>query len=567
MVGNPRSTFTLALRPKLGYTRRMTRTRTILVTSALPYANGSIHLGHLVEYIQTDIWVRFQRLLGNNCTYVCADDAHGTPIMISARNQGITPQALIAAMHAEHSADFAEFQVEFDVYSSTDSAENKALAEQVYLAAKASGYIEVRSVTQMYCTQDQMFLPDRFIRGECPSCHKADQYGDSCEHCSATYSPTELIDPKCSVCGQKPELRASEHYFFALSKLEPFLKDWLTKSDLRSELKNKLAEWFEAGLKDWDISRDAPYFGFQIPGTTDKYFYVWMDAPIGYMAATQTWCAKSGQDFDAIWKTGNTEIHHFIGKDILYFHAMFWPAMLHVAGFKTPDQIHVHGFLTVNGEKMSKSRGTFIKARTYLNHLRPAYLRYYYASKLAGTAEDLDLNMEDFVFKVNADVINKYINIASRTASIITKKCDGKLGTVDADGMALIQEIQSQFDAIAVQYDQLNFHEAMKMIMRLADAANKFINDTAPWDVAKTDLDRAQNLCTAAINAFRLLTILLKPVLPDVAATVETWLGGAALTWESRTVILQNQQIEPYQRLGDRIDPAHVEALLAESSV
>lgn len=544
----------------------MTARRKILVTSALPYANGSIHLGHLVEYIQTDIWVRFQRLVGNDATYVCADDAHGTPIMISARNQGITPQELIAKMHAEHTADFAEFQVQFDVYSSTDSAENKMLAEQVYLAAKQKGYIEVRSIRQMYCPQDQMFLPDRFIRGECPSCHKPDQYGDSCEHCSATYSPTDLIEPKCSICGSKPELRDSEHYFFALSKLEGFLKQWLAESELRDELKKKLAEWFEDGLKDWDISRDAPYFGFQIPGTTDKYFYVWMDAPIGYMAATQKWCQNAGKSFDDIWKNGDVEIHHFIGKDILYFHAMFWPAMLHVAELKTPDQIHVHGFLTVNGEKMSKSRGTFIKARTYLNHLRPAYLRYYYASKLSGTVEDLDLNLEDFVFKVNADVINKYINIASRTASIITKKCDGKLGALDEDGRALVNEIQGHFDAVALQYDQLNYHEAMKIIMRGADTANKFINDSAPWDVAKTDLVKAQSLCTAAINAFRLLTIMLKPVLPDVAEMVETWLGGDVLNWESQNTILVNSAIEPYQRLGDRIEVSQIESLLAESA-
>jgi len=535
--------------------------RQILVTSALPYANGSIHIGHLVEYIQTDIWVRFQKLRGNQCIYVCADDTHGTPIMMRAKSEGITPEVLIANMHAEHKADFAQYLIEFDNYYSTNSPENQQLSEAIYLAAKDQGYIEIKEIQQYFCPTDQMFLPDRFIKGECPRCHAMDQYGDSCENCAATYSPTDLMNPRCQTCGTAPILKSSEHHFFRLSAFTDRLKQWLDADHVKQEIKNKLAEWFETGLQDWDISRDAPYFGFKIPGTDDKYFYVWLDAPVGYLASTQNWCASHSADFDEIWKNGNFEIHHFIGKDILYFHALFWPAMCWAGGYKTPDKLHIHGFLTVNGEKMSKSRGTFIKASDFARVVNPEYLRYYYAAKLMATVEDLDLSFQDFTFKVNADVVNKFVNIASRTTSVLHKKCGGVLSTPDADGLALLQQTQAAAPSIAEHYENLEYLKATKEIMALADAANKYINDKAPWDVAKTDVVLACQICTSALNAFRILAIYLKPILPGIVMEVETLLGIPPLTWQDVTTTISNCPIQPYVRLAERIDEAVLVAL------
>ena len=537
-------------------------TRRILVTSALPYANGSIHIGHLVEYIQTDIWVRFQKLIGNTCHYMCADDTHGTPIMLSAKKQGITPQALIAAMRIEHLADFADFHVEFDNYHSTDSIENQELAEYIFCQAQQKGAIEEQTIEQYFCPSCQIFLPDRLIRGTCPSCKAEDQYGDSCEHCSSTYRPTELISPKCAECSAGPILKTSSHFFFKLSKFTDVLHKWIHEGHVRTEITNKLEEWFKKGLQDWDITRDEPYFGFKIPGSTDKYFYVWMDAPVGYIAATKNWCDKSGVSFDDIWKNGQYEIHHFIGKDILYFHALFWPAMLMVSDFVTPTKVNIHGFLTVNGEKMSKSRGTFIKARKYLDHLNPEFLRYYYAAKLSASVEDLDLSLQDFVFKVNSDVINKVVNIGSRLGAIITKKLIGHLSTPEEEGLALLQTMRQMTPAIEQYYETLDYHKAMRDIMQIADMANKYINDKAPWDLVKTDPSLAAQVCTTGLNALRLITILLKPVLPVLTVKIESFLNISPLRWEDLSTLLEHHTVSPFEKLADRIDLAQAEQIL-----
>ncbi|HPX89002.1 MAG TPA: methionine--tRNA ligase, partial [Methylophilaceae bacterium] len=440
--------------------------RKILVTSALPYANGSIHLGHLVEYIQTDIWVRFQKMQGHAVHYVCADDTHGTPIMLRAEKEGVTPEALIEAVHKEHSADFKDFLVEFDNYYSTNSSENKTLSQDIYRKLKASGKIATKTIEQFFDPVKNMFLPDRFIKGECPKCHAKDQYGDSCEVCGATYNPTELINAYSAVSGAAPIRKETEHYFFKLSECESFLKDWTRSGTLQGEAANKMGEWFESGLNDWDISRDAPYFGFEIPDAPGKYFYVWLDAPIGYMASFKNLCDKQGLNFDEYWqKDSKTELYHFIGKDILYFHALFWPATLEYSGHRKPTQIFAHGFLTVNGEKMSKSRGTFITARSYLDHIKnPEYLRYYYAAKLNSTMEDIDLNLEDFVARVNSDLVGKYINIASRTAGFINKRFDGKLKP--SENNAIVAEIKAAATAVAEAYAEREYGKALREIMR-----------------------------------------------------------------------------------------------------
>ncbi len=537
-------------------------TRKILVTSALPYANGSIHLGHLVEYIQTDIWVRFQKMRGNQCYYMCADDTHGTPIMLSARKHGIEPTQMVESVHQEHFADFKGFNIEFDNYYTTNSPENKELSEYVYLQAKGKGKIYEQEIEQYYCNTDEIFLPDRMIEGVCPNCQAENQYGDSCEVCSATYSPTELIEPACTLCGSKPVLRKSNHHYFKLSDFEEFLKKWVGEDHIRLEIRNKLNEWFERGLKDWDISRDEPYFGFKIPGTEDKYFYVWMDAPIGYMATTKNWCDSKGFDFDEIWRSGEYELHHFIGKDILYFHTLFWPAMLDIAGFKTPDRVNVHGFLTVNGEKMSKSRGTFIKARTYLDHLDPELLRYYYAAKLGPDVNDIDLNMKDFVFKVNSDVVGKVVNIGSRVSKIVTKSLGGKISAPDEQGEKILAGIRAIADKVAVFYEELDYGKAMKEIMLQADIVNKYINDMEPWSVVKEDEVAAASICATALNSLFLLTILLKPVLPKIAEGVETFLNVDSLSWDSLLKTISNHQINPYQRLAERIDNEKVAKIL-----
>lgn len=542
--------------------------RKILVTSALPYANGSIHLGHLVEYIQTDIWVRFQKMQGHAVHYVCADDTHGTPIMLRAEKEGVTPEALIDAVHKEHSQDFADFLVEFDNYHSTNSAENKELSQNIYKALKANGKIASKTIEQYFDPVKNMFLPDRFIKGECPKCHAKDQYGDSCEVCGATYSPTELINPFSAVSGATPVRKETEHYFFKLSECSDFLREWTRSGTLQAEAANKMTEWLgEAGenkLSDWDISRDAPYFGFEIPDAPGKYFYVWLDAPIGYMASFKNLCAKKGLDFDEYWaKDSKTELYHFIGKDILYFHALFWPATLEYSGYRKPTQVFAHGFLTVNGEKMSKSRGTFITARSYLEHVKnPEYLRYYYAAKLNGTMEDIDLNLEDFVARVNSDLVGKYINIASRTAGFIAKRFANQLLAPSKN--AVISEMRAAANVISEAYVNRDFARALREIMKQADAANGFVAEAAPWVIAKdTSRDaELQQVCSDALEMFRLLTIYLKPVLPKIAAEIEVFLNVQPLVWEAiNTPLYEQQVINEYAHLITRIDPKQIEAM------
>ncbi|MBF0142651.1 MAG: methionine--tRNA ligase [Magnetococcales bacterium] len=542
--------------------------RRILVTSALPYANGSIHLGHLVEAIQTDIWVRYHRLRGRDCRYVCADDTHGSPIMISAQRQGISPEALVTRMHEEHLADFAGFAIQFDNYYSTNSPENRQLSEEVYRKLKAAGHIYTERVRQAYCPKDGMFLPDRFIRGTCPRCGARDQYGDACEACGATYSPLELGDAGCSLCGSAPEERESEHYFFRLENFTDFLRSWTRSGALQTEMINKLEEWFAAGLKSWDISRDGPYFGFEIPDAPGKYFYVWLDAPIGYMASTRNLCERLGLDFEAYWRRDDvSEVYHFIGKDILYFHTLFWPAMLEGAGFRKPTAVFAHGFLTVNGAKMSKSRGTFINARDYLAHLDPEYLRYYYATKLTPRVDDLDLSLDDFILKVNSDLVGKVVNLASRTAGFLEKRFGGCLAAVYPDDEGLFARFVDAGDELAELYESREYGQAMRRIMGLADAANRFVEDRAPWLLAKDPGKKAQLLdaCSVAINLFRLLLTYLKPVLPATSARVEAFLQAGELSWEGRREPLVGHTVGRFSHLMVRVDPKKVEAMLQAS--
>lgn len=538
--------------------------RKILVTSALPYANGSIHLGHLVEYIQTDIWVRFHKMQGHHVHYVCADDTHGTPIMLRAEKEGITPETLIDNVHKEHSADFSEFLVQFDNYYSTNAPENKELSQSIYKKLKAAGKISTKTIEQFYDPVKNMFLPDRFIKGECPKCHAKDQYGDSCEVCGATYNPTELINAYSAVSGAAPVRKETEHYFFKLSECEQFLKDWTRSGTLQGEAANKMGEWFENGLNDWDISRDAPYFGFEIPDAPGKYFYVWLDAPIGYMASFKKLCTDNGLNFDEYWaKDSQTELYHFIGKDILYFHALFWPATLEFSEHRKPTQIFAHGFLTVNGEKMSKSRGTFITARSYLDHIKnPEYLRYYYAAKLNSTMEDIDLNLEDFVARVNSDLVGKYINIASRTAGFINKRFAGQLNPSAHN--AVVSEIKASANVIAESYTEREYGKALREIMRLADVANGFVAEKAPWVMAKQEGQDAalQEVCSDALEMFRLLTLYLKPVLPKLAGEIEQFLNIAPLSWDAVATSLTTQhRINAYEHLITRVDTKQIEAM------
>ncbi len=528
-------------------------TRQLLVTSALPYANGDIHIGHLVEYIQTDIFVRFQQLIGNKCTYICADDTHGTPIMINAKKQGISPEALIATFHQKHQNDFKTFNIQFDYYGSTHTQENQRLAEKIYNAAKTINAIECRTVDQLYDPKENMFLPDRFVKGTCPKCKAENQYGDSCDKCSETYSPQELINPYSTLSGETPITKSSEHYFFKVSQFQNIIKSWLDTNPIRQEIKNKLQEWFDIGLKDWDISRDEPYFGFKIPNTKNKYFYVWVDAPIGYISTTQIWAKQHQVDYLTFWKNDNVEIHHFIGKDILYFHTLFWPAMLHIGGYNLPTKINIHGFLTVNGEKMSKSKGTFITARDFAKQFKPEFLRYYYASKLSGSSEDIDLNLTDFMHKINADVLGKFINIASRLGGILHKHCQGKLTTIDPNGKSLIQTIQDQQKKIETHYNDLALNKAMMTIMTCADHTNKYIDENTPWSVAKENPDKAAQIITTGLNACRLIALYLKPVLPEIVNGIETFLNSNPFLWKDATHILENHSINPYAHLAERI--------------
>lgn len=538
--------------------------RKILVTSALPYANGSIHLGHLVEYIQTDIWVRFQKMQGHTVHYVCADDTHGTPIMLRAEKEGITPETLIDNVHKEHSADFAGFLVGFDNYYSTNAPENKELSQGIYKKLKAAGKIATKTIEQFYDPVKNMFLPDRFIKGECPKCHAKDQYGDSCEVCGATYNPTELINAYSAVSGAAPVRKETEHYFFKLSECEQFLREWTRSGTLQGEAANKMGEWFENGLNDWDISRDAPYFGFEIPDAPGKYFYVWLDAPIGYMASFKKLCNDQGLDFDEYWKQDSTtELYHFIGKDILYFHALFWPATLEFSGHRKPTQIFAHGFLTVNGEKMSKSRGTFITARSYLEHIKnPEYLRYYYAAKLNSTMEDIDLNLEDFVARVNSDLVGKYINIASRTTGFINKRFDGRLNPTANN--PVVAELKSAASMLAESYEARDYGKALREIMRLADLANGYVADKAPWVIAKQEGQDAllQQVCSDALEMFRLLTLYLKPVVPKLAAEIELFLNIAPLSWQDvESSLAVEHAINAYEHLITRVDIKQIEAM------
>jgi methionyl-tRNA synthetase len=539
----------------------------LLVTSALPYANGPIHLGHLVEYIQTDIWVRYWRLRGRDVIYLCADDTHGTPIMLRARDEGITPEQLIERVWEEHRRDFDRFQVQFDNYYTTHSEENRHLSGAIYRTLRDNGHIAEREIEQAYCETDQMFLPDRYIRGICPRCGAEDQYGDACEVCSAAYTPQDLKEPYCVQCGAAPVLRKSRHLFFRLADFTEPLRQWVEGGHVQEEIANKLREWFEAGLREWDISRDAPYFGFEIPDEPGKYFYVWLDAPIGYMASCLDWCKRQGGDFDQYWKREqDSEVYHFIGKDIVYFHALFWPAMLLGSGHRTPTRLCVHGFLTVNGEKMSKSRGTFINAETYLRHLDTQYLRYYYATKLNARVEDLDLNFDDFLSRVNADLVNDTANIPSRVLAILHKNCGGQLSQLDDAGRALVQRLRDRKNALARLYEEREFAQVTRTLNEMAKEINTFLQEHKPWQSAKEgNLAQAGIACTGALNAYKIVATLIQPILPAFGSKLAEVLGIPALTWEGLDQVHENQAVQPYQRLVDRVERAKIDKIIEES--
>ncbi|MBQ7234805.1 MAG: methionine--tRNA ligase [Kiritimatiellae bacterium] len=538
----------------------MAEKRKIVVTSALPYANGDIHLGHLVEYIQTDFWVRFQKLRGHDCVYVCADDTHGTPVMIRARKEGITPEELIARSHAEHLRDFGDFQIAFDNYYTTNSPENKELSEKIFAAMEASGAVTKRSSPQLYCEHCRMFLPDRFVKGTCPKCGASNQYGDSCDSCGATYGAEELGGPVCTTCGATPVVRDTEHLYFELEPQHDYLEKWIP-GHTTSDVSNKLLEWFKEPLRGWCISRDAPYFGFEIPGHPGKFFYVWVDAPIGYIASL-----KNLGRFD-MWNDPEAELYHFIGKDIIRFHCLFWPGMLHAAGFKTPNKVFVHGFLTVNGEKMSKSKGTFVNARTYLDNLPPEALRYYYAAKLGGTTDDMDLNLADFVQRVNSDLVGKITNIASRGGQMLQKRLEGRLGRLDEEGRALVEKCRAASETIAKFYEDRRFNQVVVEVCRLADAANEYFDRREPWKTVKTDAEATRTTLTAALNAFRMIAIYLKPVLPVYAEKAMKLFGETEWTWASLDTTREDCTLGAYEYLASRIETAQVEAMVAAAKV
>lgn len=543
-----------------------TSQRKILVTSALPYANGPIHLGHMLEYIQTDIWSRYQKLRGHECHYICADDAHGTPIMLKAQQLGIAPEDMIAQVNKEHQQDFADFNIAFDNYHSTHSDENRVLASDIYLKLRANGYIKSKSISQLFDPEKSMFLPDRFVKGTCPKCKSPEQYGDNCDACGATYSPTELINPKSAVSGAIPVMKDTEHFFFDLPAFEGMLKEWTRSGALQVEMANKLDEWFEQGLQQWDITRDAPYFGFEIPDAPGKYFYVWLDAPIGYMGSFKNLCDKRPElSFEEFWgKDSTAEVYHFIGKDIVYFHSLFWPAMLHGSGYRQPNSVYAHGYVTVNGAKMSKSKGTFIKARTYLDHLDPEYLRYYYAAKLSSRIDDLDLNLEDFAQRVNSDLVGKLVNLASRTAGFITKRFDGKLAKIN--DTTLTEAFLAKQEVIAEFYEGREYGKAMREIMALADIANGFVADAAPWQMVKHDdqQEAAHQVCSNALNLFRILVTYLKPVLPRLAQDVEAFFQ-LPLTWNALNQDLAGHEIAPFKAMMQRVELDKVNAMVADS--
>ena len=540
--------------------------RKILVTCALPYANGAIHLGHMLEHIQADIWVRFQRMRGHHVHFVCADDAHGTPIMLNADKLGITPEQLIEQAKADHIRDFQGFNISFDNYHSTHSEENREITAEIYNKLNAAGFIKTKTISQLFDPEKNMFLPDRFVKGTCPNCGAEDQYGDNCEVCASTYSPMDLLNPRSAVSGAAPIVKESEHFFFDLPAFEGMLKDWTRSGTLQPEIANKMQEWFESGLQQWDISRDAPYFGFPIPGTKDKFFYVWLDAPIGYMASFKNLCQREGLDFNEFWAEDSTaELYHFIGKDIVYFHSLFWPAMLQGAGFRKPTNVFAHGYVTVDGAKMSKSRGTFIQASTYLNHLDPECLRYYYAAKLNDRIEDLDFNLDDFVQRVNTDIVNKLVNLASRNAGFIAKRFDGKLASTLED-TALFNEFTAQAEQIANYYEQREYNKAIREIMALTDKANKYIDEKAPWVLAKEEGKESelQAVCSMGIELFRILMSYLKPVLPQLAERAESFLQ-TELRWDNIAQPLHNHQLAPFKALFSRLDKKQIDAVVDET--
>lgn len=541
--------------------------RTLLVTSALPYANGSIHLGHLVEHIQTDIWVRFQRLQGHTVHYFCADDTHGTPVMLAAKSRGLTPEAMVDLAHAEHEADLKGFRVEHDLYYSTHSPETRDIASDLYRRLKSQGLITIRAIEQYYDPVEGMFLPDRFIKGTCPRCHAKDQYGDNCEVCGASYSPTDLIDARSALSGAPPERRFSEHHFLRLGECEAFLKQWTRSGTIPEEAANKLEEWFKTGLTDWDISRDAPYFGFEIPDAPGKFFYVWLDAPIGYMGTFKKLSELQGLDFDAGWQADSSwELYHFIGKDILYFHALFWPALLHQTGLRTPTQLFVHGFLTVNGQKMSKSRGSFITARHYLERLDPEYLRYYLAAKLNGSMEDIDLNLDDFCARVNSDLVGKYANLASRSAGFISKRFAGQLASIlTPEQTQLVDSFRAAAPSIAQSYAARDTSRVIRDIMQWADLANQYVDQHKPWELARDPLreEELQQVCTTILELFQLLTLYLKPIVPDITQRAEAFLGITSHNWEMAVNNrLLGKTIQPYAHLVSRADPVRIKELV-----
>lgn len=553
----------------------MTTKRKLLVTSALPYANGNIHLGHMVEHIQTDVWVRFQKMRGHECHYVCADDTHGTPVMLAAQKKGITPEDMIAQVREEHLADFTGFGIGYDNYYTTHSEENRELSSTIYQALKNNGKIVSRTIEQLFDPEKNMFLPDRFVKGECPSCHAQDQYGDNCEVCGATYNPTELIKPFSAISGATPVLKESEHFFFRLGECEDYLKEWTAGSStladgrvqphLQAEALNKMNEWIEGGLQDWDISRDAPYFGFEIPDAPGKYFYVWLDAPIGYLAAFKNLCARTGVDFDNYLKADtDTEMYHFIGKDILYFHALFWPATLKFAGLRAPTGVFAHGFLTVDGQKMSKSRGTFITAKSYLDEgLNPEWMRYYIAAKLNSRIEDIDLNLQDFIARVNSDLVGKYINIASRAAGFVHKRFEGKLA--DVASSELLKQLQDASETLAQGYEDREYAKVLREVMALTDVVNEYVDANKPWELAKQEGQEArlQQVCSELINAFRILTVYLSPVLPKLSAAVAEFLNTDAFTWaDSTTSLPAGHTINKYNHLMQRIEPEQIDKLI-----
>ena len=568
----------------------MAEKRKIVVTSALPYANGDIHLGHLVEYVQTDFWVRFQKLRGNECVYICADDTHGTPIMIRARKEGISPEELIARSHATHLKDFSDFQIRFDNYYSTNSPENKELSERIYSAAERQGFITRKTTPQLYCEHCQMFLPDRFVKGTCPKCGATGQYGDSCDKCGSTYGAEELGSPVCTTCGATPVVKDSEHLYFELEPQHDYLEKWIP-GHTTSDVSNKLLEWFKEPLRGWCISRDAPYFGFEIPGYKDKFFYVWVDAPIGYIASLANWQEKQGRGKSeegrgerdekaesslegrvadvSMWNDEGVELYHFIGKDIIRFHCLFWPGMLHAAGFKGPDKVFVHGFLTVNGEKMSKSKGTFVNARTYLDNLPPEALRYYYAAKLGGTTDDMDLNLADFVQRVNSDLVGKITNIASRSAQMLQKKLDGRLASLAdcAEEQSLLTTLREGGETITKFYEDRRFNQVVVEICRLADLANAYFDRKEPWKTVKSDAESTRVTLTAALNCFRILAIYLSPILPVYAEKAMKLFGETAWTWASRETAVENVTLGAYEYLASRIEQRQVDAMIAAATV